>query len=129
MGPGSTLRRVGGHEHETRPGRAGTWERLPADEAADWRRRLRATERPCGCKAGAASTLVALVAVPVVIAGTDPPHTLWQWTLKVPVYLGAVLGAAVVGKLAGIAWGVGRHRRLQHALTRRLAALATAQGS
>jgi hypothetical protein len=98
---------------------------LEPDEAQEWRRRLKRTARPCGCKSGAVAMLVALVAWPiyVVVSGvpTAPLSVLWA----VLTYAGVVIGATVAGKLLGIVVGRRRHRRLQRQLARRLAALET----
>ena len=98
---------------------------LEPDEAQEWRRRLKRTARPCGCKSGAAAVLAALVAWPVYVVGsgvpTAPVSVLWA----VLSYVGVVIGAAIGGKLLGIAVGRRRHRRLRRQLARRLAALET----
>jgi hypothetical protein len=94
---------------------------LAPAEAARWRRRLQETERPCGCKSGAALVLVALVAFPLwtfVVSG--PPRTPLGVVLAVGIYAFVVVAAGVVGKVAGIVVGRWRHRHLRARLARRL---------
>jgi hypothetical protein len=91
------------------------------DETASLRRRLRETERPCGCKSGAALTLLALVAWPVWTLAAGPPQTLAGILLAAAAYPVVVLVAALSGKVAGIVFGRWRHRRLQRQLARHLA--------
>jgi hypothetical protein len=99
---------------------------LGPEEAERWRRRLGRTARPCGCKSGAAATLAALAAV-IVWAGTGGlPSGILAAATAALAALGVVLGAAVAGKLCGIAAGSLRHRRLRSRFTRRIRALAEA---
>ncbi len=83
-----------------------------AAEAADIERlraRIDKLAKPCGCKSGAALTLLALVGWPagVVVAGI--PHALPGALAVLAGYPLVVLAAAIVGKVAGIV--VGRERR------------------
>jgi hypothetical protein len=89
-------------------------------ETANLRRKLRETERPCGCKSGAALTLMALIGWPAWTLVTGPPQTFAGVALAIAAYPAVVLAAALVGKVAGIAVGRWRHRRLQRQLTRQL---------
>jgi hypothetical protein len=99
---------------------------LAGDEAAEWDRRLKKTARPCGCKSGAAASVVALVGWPVWVVLSAVPDTMLGFVGAVVLYGMVVIGAGVVGKIVGIVVGRRRHRRLQErlqrVLTRRLAA-------
>ncbi|HST67190.1 MAG TPA: hypothetical protein VLM05_18580 [Mycobacteriales bacterium] len=101
-----------------RPGLA----QLDPAEAARWRSRLDRTERPCGCKSGAAAMLAAFVAWPVwaVVHGVTPtPAGIAGPVLAYPV---VVIGGALGGKVAGILTGRLRHRIALARLARRVAA-------
>jgi hypothetical protein len=89
-------------------------------KTASLSRKLRETERPCGCKSGAALTLMALIGWPAWTLVTGPPQTFAGVALAIAAYAAVVLAAALVGKVAGIAVGRWRHRRLQRQLTRHL---------
>jgi hypothetical protein len=89
----------------------------------------RQTARPCGCKSGAAFTLAALVGWPVWIAISGVPHNPIEIGTAPFVYAGVVIGAGVAGKLAGIAVGRARHRRLRHRFERRLTGVPTDGGT
>jgi hypothetical protein len=94
---------------------------LAAEEAAEWDRRLKKTARPCGCKSGAAASVVALVGWPVWVVLSGVPDTMLSFVGAVVLYGMVVIGAAVVGKIVGIVVGRRRHRRLQERLQRVLA--------
>jgi hypothetical protein len=97
---------------------------LAPEEAERWRRRLAHTTRPCGCKSGAAATLAALAAVIVWASTGGVPSGILAAATSALAALGVVLGAAVAGKLCGIAVGSLRHRRLRSRFTRRVRTLA-----
>jgi hypothetical protein len=103
-------------------------DRVPA-EVARLRRGLRETERPCGCKSGAALTLAALAAWPTWTLATGPPQTPGGVVRAVLAYPLVIVAAALAGKVTGIAFGRWRHRRLQRRLAQRLAlVVATERG-
>lgn len=93
---------------------------LAPAEAADWRRRLKETAHPCGCKSGAALALVALIAWPLRFILVGPPLTPLGLGLAIVGYAFVVVAAGLVGKVAGIVVGRWRHRRLRERLARRL---------
>jgi predicted lysophospholipase L1 biosynthesis ABC-type transport system permease subunit len=97
----------------------------PDGERERLRRRYERTAHPCGCKSGAAMSLAAVVAWPAWILATSPPDSVLGAVLAVPLYLAVVIGAGAAGKLAGMAVGHRRHRRLG----RRLARLATSRAA
>jgi hypothetical protein len=98
---------------------------LQPAEAEEWARRLRATAHPCGCKSGAAASLLALVAWPVfLIVSGRFPHSILGALVAFIVYGAVVIAAGVAGKVAGIGVGRRRHRRLQRELRDRLALAA-----
>ena len=102
----------------TRPG----LDRLDPAEAEQWARRLRATAHPCGCKSGAAASLLALFCWPVfVIASTRLPRSILGALSALVVYGVVVIGAGVAGKVAGIVVGRSKHRRVLQRLVHRLA--------
>lgn len=101
---------------------------LEPEEAAHWRRELERTARPCGCKSGAALSLVALAGWPAWIFASGLPDTPVGLVLIFVGYAFVVIGAGILGKLAGIAAGRHRHRRLRRHLTQRLAVLAPSDG-
>lgn len=80
------------------------------------RRRLDATARPCGCRSGAALSLMAIVAFPAWALAAGAPSTVARIALLLAVYPVVVVAAGVVGKLAGIAVGRARHARLRRIL-------------
>ena len=90
----------------------------PDGERESLRRRYERTAHPCGCKSGAAMSLAAVVGWPAWILATSAPDSVMSAVLAVPVYLAVVIGAGAAGKLAGIAVGRGRHRRLGGRLAR-----------
>lgn len=101
-------------------------ERLAPTEAVRWRQRLERTAHPCGCKSGAALSLLALVAWPLWRATSAQPHTLLAVGVAVVLYPVVVVAAGLVGKVAGIAVGRLRHRRARRQLTRRVSHLLPA---
>jgi hypothetical protein len=105
--------------------RTNNWEGLEPAEAEQWARRLRATAHPCGCKSGAAASLLALVGWPVflVVSGRFP-HSILGALVAIVGYGTVVIAAGVAGKVAGIAVGRRRHQRLQRELRDRLAVAA-----
>lgn len=74
-------------------------DRLEADARECWERRLLSAYEECGCDAGGLAVLIALVGFVVFAAGFR--HAPW-WT-NVALGVAAMLTAAVVGKLVGIA--------------------------
>src|SRR3954447_19571426 len=94
------------------------WLAAPDAERERLRRRYERTAHPCGCKSGAAMSLAAVVGWPASILATSPPDSVMSAVLAVPVYLAVVIGAGAGGKLAGMAFGHGRHRRLRRRLAR-----------
>jgi hypothetical protein len=69
------------------------------------------TTAPCGCKSGAAMTLLALVGWPLWIAVSGIPRTPVHVAEAALLYVAVVVGSAAAGKLAGIAVGQYRQRR------------------
>jgi len=74
---------------------------MTTDEAELWLRKTHLLQASCGCKAGAASMLTAIVLGPLV----------WQWTLResfwplwqlILIWLIGVFVAGVVGKVFGL---------------------------
>jgi hypothetical protein len=102
---------------------------LAPDEAQAWRRRVRHTVHPCGCKSGAAAVLVALVAWPIRVVRSGVPTTPLAVLWVVITYGFVVVGAAIAGKVAGIVVGRARHRWALRQLGRRLAAVDLQAGS
>ena len=101
---------------------------LGSAEAADWNRRLRATAHPCGCKSGAAMSLVALVGWPVFVIVTGRfPRSILGAIAAIFIYGVVVIGAGMIGKVAGIVVGRLRHDRLRQQLLRRLTLVAEQQ--
>jgi hypothetical protein len=92
-----------------------------ASRVTELRRRVNAAAHPCGCKSGAAMSTLALVGWPAWRITSEVPNTLVNIVLAVLAYAGVVVGAGVVGKLAGIAVGQARFRHLRLALERALA--------
>lgn len=76
---------------------------------------------PCGCKSGAALTLVALVGWPVKALTDGVALTPRGLLTALATYVLVVLAAAIVGKVAGIVVGRLRRRWYQRRLTARLA--------
>lgn len=93
----------------------------PPDELARLRRKLRETAHPCGCKSGAALSLLAILAWPAWTWSSGPPQTPLGIGLAVLAYPVVVLVAGFAGKLAGIITGRLRHQRLRRRLAKRLA--------
>ncbi len=94
-------------------------DRPPPDELAHLRRKLQETAHPCGCKSGAALSLLAILAWPVWIWASGPPHAPLGIALALLAYPVVVLIAGFAGKLAGILTGRWRHRRLRRRLAKR----------
>jgi hypothetical protein len=94
---------------------------LLASRVIELRRRVNAAAHPCGCKSGAAMSTLALVGWPAWRITSEVPKTVVNIVLAVLAYAGVVVGAGVVGKLAGIAVGRARFRHLRQALDRALA--------
>jgi hypothetical protein len=101
--------------------------RLTPIEVQTWTRRLDATARPCGCKSGAALTLVALVSWPAWIVVSGLPRTALEVGAALVSYVLVVIAAAVAGKLVGIAVGRRRHSWLRRRLMVRLALVTAAR--
>jgi hypothetical protein len=80
------------------------------------RRRVQETAHPCGCRSGAMLSLAALVGWPVWTLATHLPGSVLGAVLAVPLYLAIVIGAGASGKIAGMAVGLRRHRRLRRRL-------------
>jgi hypothetical protein len=97
---------------------------LGPEEAARWRRRLDQTAHPCGCKSGAALTLVAAFAWPTYLVASGVPRSPGAAGAALVIYAFVVIAAAVTGKLAGIVVGRWHHRQLRRRLDERLAAIA-----
>jgi hypothetical protein len=76
------------------------------------RARVKKTAHPCGCKSGAAATLVALVGWPVGQIVSGLPHSWTGGAAAIGIYAAVVLGSAVAGKVVGIAVGRIEHQRL-----------------
>ena len=93
-------------------------------EASEWARRLKQTERTCGCKSGAVMMLGAIIGWPVWVIASGLPNGVLSIGTAVLTYIGVVVGSAVVGKLAGLATGRLRHRRLKRQFAQRLAGVA-----
>lgn len=97
---------------------------LDPAEASEWARRLKQSERTCGCKSGAIMMLVAVIGWPIWVIASGLPDGLLSIGAAVLTYIGVVVGSAVVGKLAGIATGRLRHRRQKRQFAQRLAGVA-----
>lgn len=93
---------------------------LAPGEAEHWIRRLNSTAKPCGCKAGAAFALFAIVCWPVWISATALPVTLLAVSVALATYAGVVVMGAIAGKLTGIIVGRLQHWWVRRRLTRRL---------
>lgn len=106
---GTSLRRA--------PGNAEDLERL--------RERVDKLAKPCGCKSGAALTLLALIGWPVRVIAHGAPSTFVGILAVLVTYALVVFAAAIVGKGAGIAVGLLRRRWYQRRLDHRLS-MATA---
>ena len=100
-------------------------DQLGTAEASLWALRLERTERPCGCKSGAAFMLAALFGWPAWIIHSGIPHGLAGIAMALLFYIPIVLISAVVGKLAGIIVGRLRHRVLLLQFTQRLSDVAS----
>lgn len=97
-----------------------TFGRFTTAEAVHWRRRMQKTARPCGCKAGAALALAAVVLWPVRFVA-EPPRTVIGAGLMVAVYGLVVVAAGLGGKLAGITVGRLQHQYFRRRLARHVA--------
>ncbi len=94
--------------------------RVSHDDVDELRRQVVRTAKPCGCKSGAVMVLVALVAWPVWKVASGLPTSVAGVAEAVLVWAGVTVGAAMAGKLAGIAVGRARHRRLLRRLQQAL---------
>lgn len=92
--------------------------------AAKLRERVQKAARPCGCKSGAALSVLALVGWPIRMWLSPSVATLHDVLVATAAYPVLIITAGVVGKVAGIVVGRRRHRWLR----RRLAALEAAEG-
>lgn len=104
---------------------------LSAKDAADVERlraQLDKLARPCGCKSGAALTVLALVGWPTRVVAEGVPRTPLGLVAALVTYALVVLTAAIVGKVAGIAVGLVRRRWYQRRLRTRLSVSAAALG-
>jgi hypothetical protein len=84
--------------------------------------------RPCGCKSGAALTVLALVGWPIRVVTEGVPHTPLRLVAALVTYALVVLAAAIVGKVAGIVVGRVRRRWYRRRLSSRLSIPAAALG-
>ena len=66
------------------------------------RRAIARTAHPCGCRSGAAASILALVGWPPWVLATRPPGSALDAVLAVPLYLAVIVAAGAVGKVAGI---------------------------
>jgi hypothetical protein len=98
-------------------------DQLGTAEASLWALRLKRTERPCGCKSGAALMLAALFGWPAWVVRSGIPHELVGIATALLAYIPIVLISAVVGKFAGIIVGRLRYRHLLFQFTQRLSDL------
>lgn len=106
---------------------------LSGTDAADIER-LRAhldkLARPCGCKSGAALTILALIGWPIRVVTDGLPRTFLGIVAALATYALVIVAAAIVGKVAGIVVGRVRRRWYQRRLSGRLSiASAAAVGS
>ena len=97
-----------------------------SEEAERLRRRLESLPKPCGCKSGAALTLLALIGWPIRMILGDMPGTALGIAAWLGTYPLAVLGAALVGKVAGIGVGRAQRRWLRFLLKRQTSAFEAA---
>jgi hypothetical protein len=95
----------------------GRQEAAPDAELKRLRGRVARTAHPCGCKSGALLSLVALAGWPIWLIAWHRPGSLLGALLAVPLYLAVVVAAGATGKVAGMAAGRVRHRRLRQRLT------------
>jgi hypothetical protein len=91
-------------------------ERLDANERGFWERRLLASYAECGCDAGAIAVLLTL-AVFVLVAITMPGERSWT---TVGLGVATIFTAALVGKIAGVAFARLRLRKDVRRLSARL---------
>jgi hypothetical protein len=82
-------------------------DRLEPDDRERWEKRLLSAYTECGCDAGGLAVLLALVGL-VVFALALPGERTWT---NAGIGVGAILAAALLGKLAGIAVARIRLRR------------------
>jgi hypothetical protein len=75
------------------------------------------TAHPCGCKSGAALTVIALLGWPIWMCLSPSVRTLGDVIVAVVAYPCVIVAAGVIGKVAGIAVGTWWHRRVQRQLT------------
>lgn len=99
-----------------------TGQLLGAADVAELRRQVTRTANPCGCKSGAVMVIIALIAWPAWRIASGLPRDLAGAIGALALWGVAVVTAAVVGKLGGVAVGRRRHRRLRRQLDRALAA-------
>jgi hypothetical protein len=88
-------------------------------ELSEWQRRLDRYLYACGCTSGAITLAAALAALATIqfVVGVDFGSGL----RTVGVWIAVALGAALVGKTAGLAWAQVQRRRLYAEIERTLA--------
>jgi hypothetical protein len=94
--------------------------RVSDEHVDELRRQVARTAKPCGCKSGAAMVLVALVGWPAWRAAAGLPDSVGGIAEALLAWAGVTVCAALAGKLAGIAVGRARHRRLVRRLRQAL---------
>jgi len=90
---------------------------------------LKRTQRPCGCKSGAALMLLAVIGWPVGVAISGLPRGWVSIAVALALYVAVVVGSAVVGKLGGIVAGRLLQRRVTRQFGRHLARHTAVHGS
>lgn len=102
---------------------------LDAADSADRAYPLKRSQRPCGCKSGAALMLLAVIGWPVGVAVSGLPRGWVSIGVALALYVGVVVGSAVVGKAGGIVAGRLLQRRVRRQFERRLARHTAEHGS
>ena len=88
-----------------------------AEDIERLRERIDKLAKPCGCKSGAALTLLALIGWPVKVITDGVPRTFAGVVAVLATYPVGVFAAAIVGKVAGIVVGRIRRRWYQRRLS------------
>ncbi|MEP7178792.1 MAG: hypothetical protein ABI775_06865 [Pseudonocardiales bacterium] len=88
-----------------------------AQDVERLRERVEKLAKPCGCKSGAALTLLALIGWPVKVLADGVPRTFLGIVAVLATYPLIVFAAAIVGKGAGIVVGRVRRRWYQRRLS------------
>lgn len=91
-----------------------------AEDIERLRERIEKLAKPCGCKSGAALTLLALIGWPIKVIAEGVPRTFLGVVAGLAIYPLVVFAAAIAGKLAGIVVGRVRRRWYQRRLYNRL---------